>query len=117
MYKKHMVVPAEPNWYALDWCFQKDDSGVFVAKETILAWVVSIYEEHQKVTTSIEPVTQEKMSSFYEGAILRPDGSVCISGLEYWHTLADYQADVRKRHHNNATTFMNKAEALNEAKV
>lgn len=111
MFKKHMVVPAEPNWYALDWCFKDTDDGVFLTKEPILAWVVSVYEDAKNVSTVLKPVTQDRLSSFYEQAVLRPDGSVCISGFDFWHTFEDYEADVRKRHFNKVTTFMNKREA------
>ena len=106
-----MVVPAEPNWYALDWCFKDADDVVFPTKEPILAWVISIYEERKNVTTALKPSTQDALSSFYEHAILRPDGSVFIHGVDFWHTFEDYQADVRKRHFNLATTRMNKLEA------
>lgn len=113
MYKKHMVVPANANWYALDWQFSHDDSGVTVTREPVIAWAVTINEQSNgKISTAVEPVIQDKLSSFYEGAIIRPDGAVCIRGKKHWDTLSDYVEDVRKRHHNNATTFMNKAEVV-----
>lgn len=111
MYKKHMVLPAEPNWYALDWSFTENDSGVNVTKEPVVAWHVTIYEERERAWTLIWPVTQDDLSSFYEDAILRPDGRVCIRGIESWDSFDEYVADVRKRHYNNATSFMNKREA------
>jgi hypothetical protein len=111
MYKKHQVIAAEPNWFALDWSFTQTDSGVNVSKEPIVAWQVTINEERGKVWTDLNPVTQDDLSSFYEGAVLRPDGTVCVRGIEVFYKFEDYVADVRKRHHNNATSFMNKAEA------
>lgn len=115
MYKKHQVIAAEPNWYALDWSFTTNDAGINVSKEPILAWQITINEERGKVWTDINPVTQDGLSSFYEGAILRPDGTVCIRCIQSFYDLEDYVSDVRKRHFNNATSFMNKAEALNNA--
>ena len=116
MYKKHQVLAAEPQWFALDWSFTQNDSGVHVSKEPIVAWQVTINEERGKVWTDLNPVTQDQLSSFYEGAVLRPDGTVCIRGIEVFHTLDEYISDVRNRHYNNATSLMNRAEALNNAK-
>lgn len=116
-YKKHMVVPAEPNWYALDWCFKKDDTGIMITKEPIIAWAVTITEEQETVSTSIKPVTQDDLSSFHEGAIMRPDGTVCIAGVNFWNSFTDYLIDVKKRHFNNATTTAKKAEEVYTAQA
>jgi hypothetical protein len=111
MYKKHQVLPAEAGWFALDWSFTESDTGINVTKEPVIAWQVTISEERGKVWTDINPVTQDDLTSFYEGAILRPDGTVCIKAIQSWYSLDEYLADVRKRHSNNATSFMNKKEA------
>ncbi len=44
--------------------------------------------------TFVWPVCQAKLSSLYEGAILRPDGKVCIRGVETFDSLEDYEAHV-----------------------
>lgn len=117
MYKKHQVIAAEPKWFALDWSFTQNDTGINVTKEPIVAWQITIYEERGTVLTDLNPVTQDDLSAFYEGAVLRPDGTVCIRGIETFYTFEDYLADVRKRHFNNETTIMNKREALNNVKA
>ena len=111
-YKKHQVVSAQPGYDLIDWVFFDSSKGIDVSREPIQAWVISIYETKDGVHTVVEPATHEKRSSFYEGAILYPDGRVVIAGVDEWRSLEDYVAHINKNYSSNTAEFCNKQEEL-----
>lgn len=104
-YKKHMVVPAQPGYYALDHITLDNEQIIDIKKEAIQAWVVSIYENKDGIITCMEPVTHEARSSSYEDAILYPDGRVVISGVQGWASLEDYSRHINSKRHGRISTL------------
>jgi hypothetical protein len=121
-YKKYIVVPAGEGYYALDLEFKGDDlyqSEVppEIHKEPVIAWLVEIHEDKEgEPYTSLVPICVDRLSSFYDGAILEPDGTVTIREKEDWKSLEDYTKDVLNGFRNNQTSFDNKREELHNAK-
>jgi hypothetical protein len=114
-YKKHMVISAPPGFFAVDWLFDpKDENPPQHRLEPVQAWIVSIYEDRDnpRTITVCDPVIHEAKSSFFEGAVLYPDGRVVIPGKGSFRSLEDYAAHKQEGWHNNYTAIARKQEEL-----
>lgn len=124
------IIKADPGYYALDLygASRKDDS-LHVHKEPVLAWFIAAEMQDDPVgslpssrcsknrqegatrpDTFITPICQERLSDLFEGAVLRPDGSVVIRGVQSWDNVAEYLKYVTAEHCNAPTLIENKRE-------
>jgi hypothetical protein len=51
--------------------------------------------------TICEPVIHDAKGSFFEGAVLHPDGRVVIPGKKSFGSLTEYEAHINENFYNN----------------
>ncbi len=109
------TITAQPDWYAVDICIDLDDyenqnpdAKPHVYEEPIISWFIEVERGKDDPAIYLTPITHNKLSSLYQGAIKRPDGSVAIRGVGEWNNVDEYREHVRQTQHNMATAAFNR---------
>lgn len=110
------TIPAEQGYFALDLRGDVHTHKIYLHKEPVIAWFIEVERGKQTPSTFVTPICQDALSDLYQGAVLRPDGKVVISGTREWESFEAYRAHVAWDEYNVPTAVANKLEADNNAR-
>lgn len=115
------TIPAQPGFYALDLCYPYPhhnkqeidwDAPIVLQKEPVIAWFVEVERNQDDPVSYVTPICQNDLSDLFQGAILRPDGTVAIHGGDGWRTIEDYRATIEYHPRNLSTALAYRAEGI-----
>lgn len=107
MSKIVQIIPASEGYFALDKYFLRKSSdemndltkGKFrIEKVPVIGWRIETDtdwdgKDYHYIAT-VDPISAESHSGFYDGEVLTPEGFVLKRGLKYWNTYSEFISEI-----------------------